>query len=322
MVESLRGPYVGTDTRSYLNGFIMINRGIVSNKWELLFRKLNSLIGLFTENPQWILVASSGIVLIGFGYFIINNTEEGKTAFLSVFLFITLLHYFNSMNLIRQYCAMAFAINIYTVLSKDKSKKALIKAIILLLISTQFHSISIVCIGYFIPFLFSKINRKTIILIVLASIATIVLFWKLLSLIVLLLPQYSVYIGGKYFENTEIGAFYMSLILLKLLLISVVFLFNPEYGKNRQLYTLALLVMISIGIILLKSKVTLAVRLSYFFDIFVILLVPGILQRLRSKQTLILSYAAVILFGIIIYYYIMRGSARGCVPYYFYWNSI
>ena len=107
------------------------------------------------------------IILLGFGYFIYQNSSN---TFWPVFLFITLDHMFVSMYSLRQYCAIAISINIYTILRKGTSVKAYIKAVTLLIIAMMFHTTAIICVLFIAVFMLGKISKNRILLFVLTGL--------------------------------------------------------------------------------------------------------------------------------------------------------
>lgn len=122
LIQSMRGLDVGADTPAYIRGYLNINSltsSWESQNWEKGYVLLNKIVGTITgNNPYWLLAIISAVILTGIGYFIIENTTPAQSAFWPVFFFVTLNHYLTSMVSLRQYCALAIGINIYTVLSR------------------------------------------------------------------------------------------------------------------------------------------------------------------------------------------------------------
>ena len=323
-MEAFRGKNVGWDTIRYMLGFIQLNShvgyGLIAKKWEPLYYRLNEIIRLFTANPRWVLVVTSAIVIIGFSFFIIYNIDEYSSAFWAVFLFITAGHYFNSMNLIRQYCAMAISLNIYTVLRKEQSKKNWIIAIILFVISLGFHDTALLAIGFFVPFII-QIRKRTIIETLLGSIVMLVFFSFVIRLIFKVLPQYSHYSDSVHFNSEGVGVYYSVLIILKLIILVLFFMMKID-ESDSDMMRLVFLFTVSIGVLLLKNRVDLAVRTGYYYDIFAVLLIPKLLSRFyRDAKNMILLRSLVVVVGVMMFIMAMRNTARGCVPYYFFWSD-
>lgn len=320
LVEALRGSSVGSDTYSYSKVFTQLQHSGIARRWERLFYFIIWIVRRFTSNPQWMLAVISAFILIGFGIFILFNTEPGNSCFWAVFFFVTLTHYFNSMNLLRQYCAMAVAINIYTVLKAGTNRRRFFIAGLLLLAAFFIHSSSIICIGFFIPFMERRTDRKSIFLVAVVSVLSILLFSRLLDIAFALFPRYSIYQNSKYLEESTVGMYYFVLIILKIFVIALVFSLDPKHEENKDLYRFALLIMISIGILSLKSQMALAVRINYYYDIYIILLLPELIRRFRCGFDRDIVRLVTALFCVAMFFYMMQGSGRGCVPYAFFWN--
>ena len=168
IVQALRADSVGTDTAVYVKSFYLIDRSGFdwrSSAWEPCYLWLNMLVGKFTDNPQYLLAICSAIILTGVGVFIYKNMDHTKSAFWPVFFFIVFLHYLNSMNLLRQYLAMAFVLQIYWVLRDVEGKKKYYISIALLIIGVNFHVPSIIAVLLFAPYVVKTVRRRVLVLI-------------------------------------------------------------------------------------------------------------------------------------------------------------
>ena len=71
----------------------------------------------------------------------------------------------------------------------------------------------------------------------------------------------------------------------------------------------------------LQTKTRLAVRMAYFFDVFVIVAIPYIISIFfRNKASKVYIYLTLYIMGFSYYIYVMVNGARGCVPYSFFWQ--
>lgn len=323
LVQALRGNIVGWDTAAYLRGFNSFRNNTyfvtTVSSWEPLFIVLNKAIAIFTENAQWLLAVSSLIIVSGIGYFIAENTNETDSAFWPVFFFCCMDQYFSTMNLIRQSIAMAIGINIYTVLSKDSSKKGIIKSFILFCVAMLFHNSAFICLALFLPFLLKEVNRKIVALSGISSVIALLFFSNLMKIFFTIFPQYTKYIESFRYEGKEISKSFWILVIVKIIMIGLIFTLNSRHKGNKQLYRLAFITMLSIGMTMLQTKITLAVRLGYYFEIFIILLIPQFVNKLKGIKVQIYIFLFVIGWSYFIYL-LTTGGARGCVPYYFFWQ--
>ncbi len=323
LVHSLRAETVGWDTDNYVKAFryyLDPDKASKAEDWEAFFRFLYGSLTRVTEDPQWILVVCAAIILTGYAIFIYYNTDEGCSVFWPVFFYLTLTHYFSSMNILRQCCAMAFSLNIITVLRRDRSQRGFLIAALLLVLSTMFHSTAVIGAVYFVPFIPKKTGRGMVGLVFLFTLIGYFSFSKLLLWLFQVFPKYAHYEESKYFAEAGIGPYYTIQMLLKIFLIFMVLFLNPDDENNTDTYRLTVLVAVSVGITLLKSETNLAARLSFFFDLFNILAIPMAVNRLCEGKVRTLVYHGLFALGVFMLFYNMTGSSKGCVPYEFFWQ--
>ena len=324
LIQSLRAPSVGRDTYRYYIGFTAINNsGSWSNmikNWEPLYLLLNRFVGLFTDNAQWLLVADSLIIDIGISYFIINNTKDDENTFWPVFFWIVFSTYFNSMNTVRQALSLAFVVNMYTVLKKDTSVKGYIKSIILLVIGIMFHRSTWICVIVLVPFIIKQLDRKMIIIAGIIAVAATLFSDQIINLVVRLYPKYSRYLHSDWISGTEVvGNYYIALSVIRLALVALIFTLKTDNEDRAELYRLAFYMVISVAFYLLKTRVTLAGRTAYFFEVFQIIFIPKTLKKVKQSGYM---KAALYVFGCVALVYLCTQyyGARGFVPYKFFWE--
>lgn len=321
LVQALRASSVGTDTDVYVRSFYLIDRASFdwhSSAWEPCYLWLNMLIGKLTDNPQYVLAVCSFLILFGIGLFIYKNMDHTKSAFWPVFFFMVFLHYPNSMNLLRQYIAMAFVLQIYWILRDVEGKKKYIISIVLLIIGVNFHTPSIIAALLFAPYLVKTVRRKVLVLIGFGVMVVIVMFNYLLPLVYLAFPQYLKYSSSSYMDSDGFGPYYIAYALLILSLIIYVFTLPPDKPENKRIYRMTYITIISLGLLLLKNQVVLAQRTGYYFDIFIPLFIPEVVNRLGKVKWPI--YFLLLVYGVLCFISTIDSEARGCCPYLFFWQ--
>lgn len=323
LIAALRNLGVGLDTSVYISVYHNLNMSVNSweeQNWEKAYVLLNKIVGrLSNHNEQVYLGCVALIILIGIGYFILKNSEE-ISAFSPVFLFITLNHYLTSMVSLRQYSALAIGINSYTILKKDNSYKAIIKSIILIFISMLFHKSAFVLLVIPILFRLKEINRKTVFTIIIAGAFIFMFFFEVMDVLMWIFPEYAGYkTGGDVkFQGTTLGNTYKLLLLLKIFVMVLIFKLTPKLEINRELYILLVLTIISAIISTFTMRVALIWRMGYYFDIFLIILIPKMIRRIKDMQGL--ANLCVLLLGSAYYLYLLFVNTAGCVPYSFFWQ--
>lgn len=324
-IQTLRSVHVGVDTAAYTEGYLninMLNESWEAANWEKLYVLLNRIVGRMSNcNPQILYGAVSAIILIGIGYFIIKNSED-ITTFGPVFFFITLNHYFTSMVSLRQYCALAIGINAYTVLKNERTIKAYVKVVILILTAVLFHTTAAVLIVIPIIMSIKHINRKLVGLAVAGIGIVYALFPVLLNLAFKLFPMYYRYyeMGHEKYQGQPLGTVYTLVLLLKVLCIISVFILRAKEKENRELYALTIFSVIGAGISLMTTKVFIIWRLGYYFDIFMILMFPKLARRFERKSRVLVD---IVLYGwgVMYYLFLLYVNSSGCIPYEFFWNA-
>ena len=311
LIEALRKYTVGLDTSAYYSSFWHIKYstyGRVVGSWEPLYFSMNKFVGLFTDNPQWIIALTSAIILTGLGVFIYENADEHQSLFWHVFIFVTFRQYFNTMNLLRQCIAMAISCNVYTVLRKDRSKKGVFHAILLVIIAILFHNSGIIAVLFFVPF-FIEMDRKKF------------LFGPyIFRLFLILYPKYNRYD----FTVVSVSNSYLLFGAINLVLSFLCLIYiDPKDPDNKECYRLLFLVLLSMTTIILQRRNLLMTRLGYYFEWFIILFVPEIIRRFRkSPVTRVMIKYFLYLTGWLFFIYSMNNGyiGKGSVPYLFFWQ--
>ena len=330
LVYKLRRWDIGLDTLAYITRYFEIKQAPIAgygNFWEVTYWEpgyvlVNKIVGFLGGNQQFLLFVIGLIILFGIGVFICENLAPNETAFWPVFFFVTFNHYFTSMVSLRQYCALAIGINIYTVLKRGVTKKAFLKAIILLLVAMSFHTTSFVCVLFICSFFVTKIDRKIVVLSSIAAVSMFLLFNQIMQILFMLFPQYQRYQEGDHykFAGGEFSSTYVVLMLIKLSLIGAAFFLNPKKERNIELYRMSIFSIVSIGISFMTTKVHLMWRFGYYFDVFLILLIGKTIVRIKSREQRIILYSISFLIGIVYFGYLMKLNNSGCIPYKFFWE--
>lgn len=319
LIQSLRGESVGLDTDQYTLAFLRARHALSPVRWEFLFSQLMNILSKSFENPQILFVISSLLILSGIFVFIYYNVDDSKSAFWAIFLFIVLTQYFSTMNLIRQSLAMAIGCNVYTVLKKDQSRIGFVKSAALITVATLFHASGIICILLILPFVIT-VNRKTIAIGTIATTGILYVFPYLISVFLMILPRYSRYIRGRLNTAGTSGVYYLfGAIELLIIVFSLIYL-DPEKEENKEVYRLSFVILFSLALILMQRRISLAMRLGYYFELFLILIIPEFIQRWNVRLRVPIKMGVYLLGWLYFIYQMTVSNARGCVPYVFFWQ--
>lgn len=313
LIQALRGYTIGEDTAGYIYHYHMIgNMGWNSldftyNGFEPGYIFLNKVVAFLSDNNTTIFLAVvSGIIMVGFSIFIYYNSTN---VILSTMLFVALNHFFTSMVSLRQYIAIAFLINSFYFFRKRKL------GIMLLLCATSFlfHKSSIIFSALILGLYFIKLTRNKILLLIGIGLTGAVCFPSLLALALRILPKYNYYfIFIQNFTNAMgIGKIRIIYLSFEIALIGII-LVVKKYG-NRDFYALAMITSVAAISILLQGKIPYLWRLSYYFEVYLIILIPNIFYKKTSNGYLykISIFASITIF----YVYLLLTNAAEIVPY-------
>lgn len=314
---------VGTDYKiTYVKYFNVLKSG-GNFHYEFLFLYLNKIIIFFNGNYKLLFAICSLVTIPSFFRFIYRNVEK-KYWFLSILLFIISTIYFATMNVIRQYMAIAILLYGYDFLKQNKNFKYLTTVVIAML----FHTSAIIAILIPILNFINKDDRKNKILIIFYFISLIFIFFDIsgfINLFEFILPErYDYYINSVFATEKNMGAIFKIIIPNLILLISFKYkkeLLEKKEDFNLIFYAWYIYVIISNSL----YGINIFIRLGWYFEYYILLIVPLLYDILKNKYIELFNkkfnYAKVFLLIVIIFYValtiysIFLGGGHGVVPY-------
>lgn len=330
LIVGLRSINVGTDTVSYFNSFNFIRyenvgsfRNLMSNNFfgserlEPGFVYLNKFLNGITSNPQILLLFESVLL---YGSIYLNISRLSLNPSLSVFLVLTSGIFITSMNLLRQYMALALCFLGYYFWTKAEKKRTLF---VIILAVICFHRTAIL---FLFLFLTDKIevNKKSLIISGLISLGSILFFNPIIQIIYKIFPYYASY-SNKLDDFGSGKAFVIFNILLCLLTL-IMGLYCKKVGKFNSVFTfnrwneLSFLILISIIFTAFSWNFTQADRISQYFRAFIIIYIPNCIYMIKNKkvvQNVLLISCIVIFVGYYTYMLVFKDSWNNVVPYLF-----
>lgn len=280
---------VGVDYMSYTYIFQNINEG-KSAHTEIGYQLLNRLVGLYTDDAQWIyaVVAAISLGLIFYGTY----RYSVKPAF-SFFLFITMGYLFSSFNILRQYVAIAL---IYASLKWVKENR-FFPYLIICLIAMTFHKTAIIMIPFF--FLVQlRLKQSYLLIMTIVGACCIPLRGVLTTLLVnTFYPQYA---GTNLIAPLSAFEFlYYALVFGLVLFLALRYknvFFNDKY--NLILFNSAFF---SFLIYLCLSFVPEINRIAVYLEFPVILLIPRVFACEKNKKVKRFYYAFAVCFFLLFF---------------------
>jgi hypothetical protein len=309
LLASFRHHSMGTDTMSYIVDFLSLK----DFSWEdEVFEKGYSLFKLsvytFTNNPNLYLVANSMVFLTSIFIFLHRYSKE---ALLSIFIFISLGYYQFSFSGLRQ--ALAIAIVLFSYASIRDRK--LFQFLFIVVIAAQFHNTALIFIIAY-PIANLKIGLWHFVTIIF-FLAIVILFGD--SFLVTLLNMITI----DFFSN-RFSAYYGDTSSVSLSLFAILFLIwffcliiHKIYDFDGQLTIFLNLVFIGLLFQSLTPLLGEFFRLSMYFNIFSIALLPNSILLIRSLFIRGLAYVIVCISFIL--YYLLFGIYNFGI-FKFYWE--
>ena len=327
LLQGLRNPIVGSDTRRYLSFYNNISsydwQTLLKHRFEIGFKLFSKLCRLLGLSEQAYLFVISALIFIPLAYVIYKYSSN---AYWSYYTYITLGFLGSSFCTLRQNIALC----IILLSIKPIKERKLFKFIIIVLIASCFHISAL----FFLPAYFIADIKLTGNNILLISITSFIAF--------LFIDSISNFIVNKFFQSYEVVKsdsyewflFNILLYIVLLLYYRSIVLDNNELNSKDKNGILAVeennlikyyypLTLVGILLMLFATTFKNAMRVVNIYYVFIILLIPGFFDNLNNpKDKKLIKVFLFILFGVIYIYFLNRPSAYQYVPYYFYWDDI
>lgn len=311
IVSAFRGAFT-SDYRNYIWLFKYVNNFSFDEMFSYGFQQeigyvlLNRLIGLFTSDGLYLMIATSFLILF---LFYSELIRESANLWLSILMFVTIGAYYGSFNITRQIIAAA----IVFASSRFLYRRDFGRYFACILLATLFHRTSfIMVLMYFV--LNTKLNLRNA-LVALLSFYAIFTFSDRIFLLTASLLNYG-YTLGSYGTN-QLG--YTSVIVPTAVFCFVLFhfkLLDMNKAKDRIMFN-AILFYFFFSI--LGTRLMLLERFTEFFVSYSFLIIPKIVRSYRNPlERLFIYFIAATLLVSYNYYAI---SKTGYVDYYFIWES-
>ncbi|MFB8605550.1 EpsG family protein [Enterococcus casseliflavus] len=301
IISGLRN--VGTDVINYKNYFEILDFYNFGNSlYERGYYLINKIVQISFNDFQYVLIFTSLFIIL-----LITKTIVDFSVYplLSLFFFITLYFYFTSFNLVRQYIAMAivFASIKYII------EKKLCRFIFIIIFASFFHSTSL----FFIPFYWIARKKMPDVYYWLVFIATLVLtifIPLIINIVSFIFPRLSYYSDYSLegasanfaFVVTSITFICAKILFKKLIIIDG----NANLYMNFVFYASCFSILSRNNIIFF--------RISSYFYIFIILLIPIIYKSLTKNLKFLFLFYMIPASTIYMCYLIMNNNA-GVYPY-------
>ncbi|WP_274378996.1 EpsG family protein [Alkalihalophilus pseudofirmus] len=331
ILVAFRDPSVGNDTLNYFWAFSNIAQENMfassDSRFEIGYIFLVRLLSNLGFDYFGFQVVTTFFIYFAFGSFIRRYSINYS---LSIFIFLTMNMFFDTMNITRSYLALS----ILLLSVKFIEEKKPIKFLLLVGVATLFHTSAII---FLLLYPLSKVqwSYKKFIQIIIMGAAAGLLFDKVVNIFVNLTGKYSSYLDGKYFTFENNIAIYvgLSINLVFLLLGILVRNYWPKTDNSNlikvdskkvncnnqniksNIWFSAIVISFVISVAGLNS--TIMSRVEMYFSVLYIVFIPDILSQIRNYNIKILVVIFIIILLLLYFFILMiyRPNWFGVIPY-------
>lgn len=295
---------VGTDYfNTYVKYFEHTKIGWHPYKTEPLFQLLNYILVKFNCDVIWLFIITSFIFIF---FVFLTIFKYSKNYYLSIIIFFVSSIYFNSLNNVRQYLALAIAF--YGI-----SNPKMFKRIIFLIIATLIHLSSCLLFVIIILEYFSLNKRKfsviNILMIFIAPFACIIIFYIFKT------TKY-----GYFFDTTGTG-FSLALVIVIFLYTFLTWYFYDENNISNDLAYMQIFTFLSVLCSIILQNEEMWMRIIRVFSFSHIILVPCVIQKCKNSfQKKYISFALIFSYAIYTFYTVYLMDGLNVFPYKFIFN--
>ena len=312
---ALRHEDVGVDMERYLNHFKSISDDtlgeILKDKTqEQGFWILNKFISIFSTSERFYLVVMAACTLIPVAILYSKNSEN---AMLTIAIFIVMSNFAIMFTAIRQ----AIAVGIVALSYKYVKEKKFWKFLIFIVIAFFFHQSALIALLLY-PFYHMNITKMKLLFFV-PVLGFVLAFNKpIFEFLLQFLGEY-----GENYEAEETGAFMM--ILLIAVFVFAAYVIPTDENMDEETKGLRGISVLALLLQTFSLVSTVAMRMNYYFILFIPLLMPRIFNRCAEKNIRAYKTLSLLLAVFLIAYFIYKGITGGDIlemyPYKFLWEE-
>ena len=317
ILVALRHESVGTDTKNYIYFFEKFSKlsweqlGKESVEWG--FTYFNKFVSLFSKEPQ-VFLAVTAIVTIAMIYPTYKRLCLDPS--LTIVLYVTMSTFVMMFSGIRQMLAIGIGMLAY----ECTRRKKLIPFILCVIFAVMFHTSAFILV-FMYPLYYARITKKWLIVVV-PVLAIVFLFNRqIFTIMGFLLERFTEY-------NTKIsqtGAFTMLILFVAFAVFA--FLIPEDDSLDTEAIGLRNFLLLSVVLQMFAPLHTIAMRMNYYYIIFIPLLLPKIIEAKSSRwdQVAKLSRHVMVVFFLLYFFFNAYtgaqtdGGALNTYPYIPFW---
>lgn len=311
----LRHESVGNDTRNYRFFFENYARmdweTIGKDPVEVGFSYFNKIVSVVKNDPQFFL-AVTAIVTVLMIYFTYRRLCLDSS--LTIMLFCTMSTFVMAFSGIRQMLAIGLGFLAY----ECTRNKKLLLFIPIVLLAMSFHT-SAFMLAFMYPLYHAKITKNWLLVVVPVLALIFVMNKPIFSFLAAIIARYTKYEG----DITSTGAYTM--LLLFIIFTVFAFLVPNESKLDAETIGLRNFLLFSLALQMFAPLHSLAMRMNYYYIIFIPLLMPKIIQNsdIKWKQLAVAGRHVMVIF-FLVYFFKNAGDGGNLnvFPYHFFWENV
>lgn len=310
LVSALR-VNVGTDyIQTYYKGFIRFINGNDIDHFEIGYKAIMILSNLITSNPQVIFMTTSFLFVTITFYAIYNESPD---ILYSIFLLIVSRYFFISMNMVKQFIAMAIMLYSIKYLKEENDKY---KFWIFFLIAASIHYSAIVCATFWI---ISKINISKWKFWGITTLMTIFYFiFMKFDLAVLIKNIFTGTKYHKYFFNSFLyaGNNFAKWTFILNVCILIIFYIKLDSAKDYKYSLFFNIQLVACILCVFMPVIPLVERIYFYFGFIQIVSIPYILGFYSRREQVLIKLAVGVVLIMYCYIDIFVNMDHEVFPYY------
>lgn len=315
LLVALRHESVGNDTSNYIYYFERFRRlhwrDLSSESVEVGFCYFNKLISLFTGDPQ-VYFAITAIVVSAMIW--PDYKRLCVDASLTIVLFSTMSTFVMLFSGIRQMLAIGLGFLAYGFTRKRKK----IHFILICLLALTIHN-SAFMLFFMYPLYHAKITRKSLLAVVPVLALCFAFNQQIFAVLGQILEEHTEYKA----EIQETGAYTMLILFGVFAVFS--FLIPDEEKLDEETVGLRNFLLLSFALQMFAPLHTLAMRMNYYYIIFIPLLLPQIIACRSKRWGRVAMLGRHVMAAFFLLYFFVNASGGGGLnvfPYHFFWERV
>ena len=315
ILVAFRHESVGNDTRNYIYYFESISMtpwsALVEYKLEFGYVLLNKLVSMVSQDTQ-IFFAVAAIISVSFILPTYSRLCEDSS--LTLVLFVTMSTFFMMFSGLRQMLAISIGFFAYEFARKKKP----IKFVIAVFVAMLFHTSAIILLVLY-PAYYVRITKKWLFVIVPLMAGVFVFNSVIFSFLLSLLERFTRFEGA----ITQTQAYTMLILFIIFVVFS--FVIPDEKRLDEECIGLRNILLLATALQMFAPLHSLAMRMNYYFIIFIPLLIPKIIESRSSQWNqigMIARHVMVVFFAIYFFSIANKGGSLHVFPYNFFWEDV